>query len=191
MASRQAHTSNKSEAQAKFHAINQAYKVLNQKNMYEKNPNHEFEPCRSVDDNFFLKKPSFLSRSLSRRSKSPNPKHSRSKTPTPELDRNSSSRSFMRRLDRNASRNTGFENITSWNISSPITPCQSSCPDSLRKTTSRRGGSNPIIYSQSTTVRRKPPPIEKNLECTLEQLCHGSVKNIKITRHVIGDFGMI
>ncbi|GAA0141221.1 chaperone [Lithospermum erythrorhizon] len=50
----------------------------------------------------------------------------------------------------------------------------------------------PIIYSHSTsTVRRKPPPIEKNLACTLEELCFGGVKKIKITRDVISNLGVM
>lgn len=49
----------------------------------------------------------------------------------------------------------------------------------------------PIIYSQSRAARRKPPPIEKRLECTLEELCHGCGKKIKITRDAISDSGMI
>ncbi|KAF8377049.1 hypothetical protein HHK36_030421 [Tetracentron sinense] len=42
----------------------------------------------------------------------------------------------------------------------------------------------PIMYSDST-VRRKSPPIEKTLECTLEEVCHGCLKKIKITRDVL------
>ena len=60
---------------------------------------------------------------------------------------------------------------------------------SLSKSTSRRS-TTPIIYSQST-VRRKPQPIEKKLECTLEELCHGCNKKIKITRDVISDIGFV
>uniref|UniRef100_A0A7N0SV94 J domain-containing protein n=1 Tax=Kalanchoe fedtschenkoi TaxID=63787 RepID=A0A7N0SV94_KALFE len=209
------HTTNKSEAQAKFHAINEAYKALNQNKIDEKNAkngnmsssNDEIPPGRSVDDNFFLKKPSFLSRSLSRRSKTPNPalerNASRSKTPTPGLDRNAS-RNFsspIRALDLNAGKKSSFDRITSWNFSSsstssPKTPTGASAdqtpkshPGSLPTSVNRRVG-NPIIYSQST-VRRKPPPIERKLECTLEELCHGSVKKIKITRDAINDMGMI
>lgn len=49
----------------------------------------------------------------------------------------------------------------------------------------------PIIYSQSRAARRKPPPIEKRLECTLEELCHGCGKKIKITRDAISDSGYV
>ncbi|KAF2319801.1 hypothetical protein GH714_019093 [Hevea brasiliensis] len=55
---------------------------------------------------------------------------------------------------------------------------------SLTKSSIRKGNTTPIVYSQST-ARRKPPPIERKLECTLEELCHGCIKKIKITRNVI------
>ncbi|XP_073128423.1 uncharacterized protein [Henckelia pumila] len=59
----------------------------------------------------------------------------------------------------------------------------------LSKATSRRS-TTPIFFSQSA-VRRKPQPIEKKLECTLEELCVGSVKKIKITRDVISNTGFL
>ncbi|XP_054801365.1 uncharacterized protein LOC129305330 [Prosopis cineraria] len=60
---------------------------------------------------------------------------------------------------------------------------------SLSRDTSRRS-TTPIIFSQST-VRRKPQPIEKKLECTLEDLYFGCLKKIKITRDVIKPPGVI
>ncbi|GAV61179.1 hypothetical protein CFOL_v3_04707, partial [Cephalotus follicularis] len=55
----------------------------------------------------------------------------------------------------------------------------------LSRNVSRRS-TTPIIFSQSqTTTRRKPPPIEQKLECTLEELCEGSIKKIKISKDVI------
>lgn len=179
-------------------------------------PKNEFHLTRrSIDDNFCLKKHSFLSRSLSRRSKTPNPalerNASRTKMPLPDFERNAS-RNFCSPLrgglDRNATsssrKGSGFENVTTWNISSPTllspktprvfptdhaSPSTSSSPGSVPAGMTRKG-SNPIIYSQST-VRRKPPPIERKLECTLEELCHGSVKKIKITRDVINEIGFV
>ncbi|KAF9612399.1 hypothetical protein IFM89_039395 [Coptis chinensis] len=62
-------------------------------------------------------------------------------------------------------------------------------PTSLPKSVSRRN-TNPIMFSYST-VRRKPPPIEKKLDCTLEELCNGCVKKIKITRDVVTQNGTI
>ncbi|GAA0185865.1 chaperone [Lithospermum erythrorhizon] len=45
--------------------------------------------------------------------------------------------------------------------------------------------------SSSTTVQRKPPPIEKTLTCTLEELCYGGIRKFKITRDLISDIGVI
>ncbi|ESQ35749.1 hypothetical protein EUTSA_v10007652mg [Eutrema salsugineum] len=60
---------------------------------------------------------------------------------------------------------------------------------SMGKSISRRS-TTPIVFSQSTPPK-KPPAVEKKLECTLEELCHGGVKNIKITRDIISDEGLI
>ncbi|KAJ4867614.1 HSP40/DnaJ peptide-binding protein [Raphanus sativus] len=60
---------------------------------------------------------------------------------------------------------------------------------SMGKSVSRRS-TTPIVFSQSTQPK-KPPAVEKKLECTLEELCHGGVKNIKITRDIITDEGLI
>ncbi|WCJ18333.1 HSP40/DnaJ peptide-binding protein [Euphorbia peplus] len=46
--------------------------------------------------------------------------------------------------------------------------------------------STPILYSQSTTWRT-PQAIEMKLDCTLEELCHGCVKKIAISRDVISN----
>ncbi|KAK9750209.1 hypothetical protein RND81_02G180200 [Saponaria officinalis] len=59
----------------------------------------------------------------------------------------------------------------------------------LSKSTSRRS-TTPIIFSQ-TTPRKKPQPIEKKLECSLEELCFGAIKKINITRDVISNQGVI
>ncbi|CAA0189629.1 unnamed protein product [Arabidopsis thaliana] len=60
---------------------------------------------------------------------------------------------------------------------------------SIAKSISRRS-TTPIVFSQSTPPK-KPPAVEKKLECTLEELCHGGVKNIKIKRDIITDEGLI
>ncbi|KAF8411759.1 hypothetical protein HHK36_004317 [Tetracentron sinense] len=62
-------------------------------------------------------------------------------------------------------------------------------PNSLSRSRSQRS-TTPIMFSHSIS-QRKPPPIEKQLECTLEELCHGCVKKIKITRDVVTDTGII
>ncbi|XP_054796340.1 uncharacterized protein LOC129301772 [Prosopis cineraria] len=40
-----------------------------------------------------------------------------------------------------------------------------------------------IMYSNSSGML-KPPPIEQDLQCTLEELCFGCKKQINLTRHV-------
>lgn len=60
---------------------------------------------------------------------------------------------------------------------------------SLSSNLSRRS-TTPIIFSQ-TTVRRKPPEVQKKLHCTLEELCFGTVKKIKVTRDVIKHPGYV
>ncbi|KAG6608044.1 DnaJ-like subfamily B member 13, partial [Cucurbita argyrosperma subsp. argyrosperma] len=57
----------------------------------------------------------------------------------------------------------------------------------LSKSGSRRS-TTPIMFSNSSGVL-KPPPIEKQLECTLEELCFGCIKKIKVTRDVILNTG--
>ncbi|OIV96231.1 hypothetical protein TanjilG_14908 [Lupinus angustifolius] len=60
---------------------------------------------------------------------------------------------------------------------------------SLSSNLSRRA-TTPIIFSQ-TTARRKPPEVEKKLFCSLEDLCFGCTKKIKVTRDVIKYPGVI
>lgn len=67
----------------------------------------------------------------------------------------------------------------------------SSTPFFGKISSSRHGSiSNPIMFSNSSGVL-KPPPIEKKLECTLEELCYGCQKKIKITRDVVKDTGFV
>ncbi|XVF64538.1 hypothetical protein PTKIN_Ptkin09bG0176700 [Pterospermum kingtungense] len=62
-------------------------------------------------------------------------------------------------------------------------------PETLSRSSSCRNG-NPIMFSHSTRMM-KPPPIERQLECTLEELCYGCMKKIKITRDVLTESGQI
>ncbi|CAN0892350.1 DnaJ homolog subfamily B member 13, partial [Linum grandiflorum] len=48
-----------------------------------------------------------------------------------------------------------------------------------------------IMFSNSTGRRVKPPPVQKNLECTLEELFFGCTKKVKVTRDVLTDRGQI
>lgn len=58
-------------------------------------------------------------------------------------------------------------------------------PSSLSRSLSQRS-STPIMYSNSNGLI-KPPPMGMNLECTLEELCFGCIKRIKITRDSVTD----
>ncbi|KAL2513153.1 HSP40/DnaJ peptide-binding protein [Abeliophyllum distichum] len=61
---------------------------------------------------------------------------------------------------------------------------------SLSRISSRRKGSTPIMYSNSNGLI-KPPSIEQQLECTLEELCFGCIKKIKIIRDAVTYNGQI
>lgn len=50
--------------------------------------------------------------------------------------------------------------------------------------------STPIVFSNSQGML-KPPPVEKKLECTLEELCYGCTKKINIIREVLTDTGFV
>uniref|UniRef100_A0A1J3ESV0 Protein psi1 n=1 Tax=Noccaea caerulescens TaxID=107243 RepID=A0A1J3ESV0_NOCCA len=58
-------------------------------------------------------------------------------------------------------------------------------------TTVPRSLANPILYSSSSENVAKPQPTEKKLRCTLEELCNGCTKKIKIKRDVITTSGQI
>ncbi|KAL3572820.1 hypothetical protein D5086_026724 [Populus alba] len=60
---------------------------------------------------------------------------------------------------------------------------------SLSRNASRNSTSN-IMFSNSTG-KMKPPAIERPLECTLDELCYGCMKKIKITRDVITNTGFV
>ncbi|KAL0551023.1 hypothetical protein IC582_010096 [Cucumis melo] len=169
---------------------------------------------QSVDDSFFANISRTISRSSSRRSKTPTPSprslsrntSRRSTTPSPRsLSRNASRRSttptslsreekrrsnsdleFLREpISRNFSRRTDVSESNEGGIFSEANSTANNNIGSLSRNTSRRSPkSTPIIYSQSTALK-KPPPIEKKLECTLEELCEGCVKKIMITRDAI------
>lgn len=50
--------------------------------------------------------------------------------------------------------------------------------------TTSKGLTAPIIFSNSSGLLR-PPTMEKQLECTLEELCFGCVKKVTITRDAV------
>ncbi|KAK1322785.1 hypothetical protein QJS10_CPA02g00530 [Acorus calamus] len=62
--------------------------------------------------------------------------------------------------------------------------------DSLLHSANRRPTTSNATSSFSYTIlRKKPPPIEKRLDCSLEELCFGCVKKIMITRDVVSTNG--
>lgn len=67
----------------------------------------------------------------------------------------------------------------------------SSTPSCLSKSSSIRPRSTtPIMFSNSSGML-KPPAILKQLECSLEDLCYGCQKKIKITREVVKGEGCV
>ncbi|QCD76458.1 DnaJ-like protein subfamily B member 4 [Vigna unguiculata] len=165
--------------------------------------------------------PKFLSRAASSRlSKTPTPKSrpmsrngSRRSCKTPSsLSRNSSrksaaeiaSSSIKKMMSKRGSSASLSRNKTTLDISEPELTNHTSSPGndagtkgssehisgiSLSSNLSHRS-TTPIIFSQ-TTSRRKPPDVETKLHCTLEDLCFGCKKKIRITRDVIKDPGVI
>ncbi|XP_050210882.1 uncharacterized protein LOC126661132 [Mercurialis annua] len=208
--------SNKDEAQVKFRQINEAYKALNEKKIQETPMKIAYEPKtppprdfpsrggsshhnKSMDESFFSRpsvqtninkksrissrSPTQLSRNASRRSTSPAQDTSRSKStgrnmrrttsPNPKNYLSTSPGSSPALPNKSRSKSTGRRRASDTEI-----------PSSIISPT--RMGATPIVYSQSTAWRI-PSPVERKLECTLEELCHGCVKKIKITRDIISN----
>lgn len=103
----------------------------------------------------------------------------RSNTPT-------RSSSPFRSMSRDGSSSTGAMRQQSTN-SMPSTPSAG-----LSKSKSGRSSSSstPIMFSNSSGIL-KPQPIEKKLECTLEELCYGCKRKIKITRDIVTNTGLV
>ncbi|KAL3538544.1 hypothetical protein ACH5RR_001910 [Cinchona calisaya] len=182
---------NRAEAEAKFTSINEAYRILSTKKREDAEGSNHDEPKTpdnsshhrqpEDDDELVISSPTLLSCTSNRI------------TPT-GTPRTQSSEGSSRRGSRSAPsprefcgppKSPGGTNTPS----SPTTPTAPP-PISLSRITSRRAATTPIIFSQ-TTARRKAQPIEKKLACTLEELCHGCVKKVKITRDVMSNAGMI
>ncbi|KAL0723215.1 hypothetical protein Bca4012_037814 [Brassica carinata] len=65
-------------------------------------------------------------------------------------------------------------------------------PALMRSTTMvPRSLANPILYSSSSAKVAKPQATEKKLSCTLEELCNGCTKKIKIKRDFITTSGQL
>lgn len=69
----------------------------------------------------------------------------------------------------------------------PASAPSTTLPVSFSPNASRKS-STPIMFSNSTGLV-KPPPTEKTLECTLDELCFGCVKKMKVTRDAMTDNG--
>lgn len=98
------------------------------------------------------------------------------------LSRNEGGKNRTRRKSKGS-----YESIPtpSWNGSRSF-----KMPPHMNSRNASRRSSTPIMFSNSSGIL-KPLPIEKTLECTLEDLCYGCKKKIKITRDVITDAGLV
>lgn len=101
----------------------------------------------------------------------------RTKTPnnsrTPSLNRTSST--FNR---TNSMKNSGPLNRSTTSIGR-----STSDVNAKFRRASNVTKSGPIMFSNSSGML-KPPPSEEQLECTLDELYHGCVKRIKVSRRV-------
>lgn len=92
------------------------------------------------------------------------------------------------RLSRNMSyhgRTSGYAGKESLSKSRSHKDATTTAP--LMHTFSRsasKGAAAPIIFTNSSGLL-KPPAMEKQLECTLEELCFGCVKKVAITRDAV------
>ncbi|KAL2231426.1 flocculation protein FLO11-like [Sesamum indicum] len=163
------------------------------------------------DDKSSISKPKLLSRTTSRINPMPSPNLSKSSNRTsttpPAVDSHDDDDFQISKpvlLSRTVSQispmarpNLSRCSTRAQNVSSPIDIHESSSggstpskeQTSLPKVASSIS-TTPIFFSQSM-VRKKPKPIEKKLECTLEELCLGCVKKINITRDAISSSGLI
>ncbi|XP_021740274.1 dnaJ homolog subfamily B member 13-like [Chenopodium quinoa] len=140
-----------------------------------------------MDDSFFIRSPSLLSRANSRRSHTPSPHLNRSYSRSADMI-DSLKRSISRK-GATSSSPVETPNITLSKLMSHNHTNTTNVSGDLSRNTSRRS-TTPIIFSQSKT-RKKPHQVEKRLECSLEELCFGATKKVKIKRDVISDAGII
>ncbi|CAN6720921.1 unnamed protein product [Malus baccata var. baccata] len=166
---------------------------------------------KSVDCIFNVSSPRF-SKSSSRKSRTPSPSLKKTKsrkswpdsavpspaTPTtPGCSKSSSrkSRTPSPSLKKTKSRKSWPDSA----VPSPATPTTPGCTTKsadctpahpfLSKSESRKSPA-PIMFSNSSGML-KPPAIEKQLECTLEELCFGCQKKMKVTRAIVKDTGQL
>lgn len=135
-----------------------------------RNINREAEIAASINRN--------ISRNMSQNMRQRRPSESEIPSPSPASPTPASPSPAA---SPSTSRSPHTSRTTSTSETEPTTP--------LSRTTSRRS-TTPIVFSQST-ARKKPPPVQKKLEFTLEELCHGCIKKIKISRDVINNAGFV
>ncbi|KAL3515630.1 hypothetical protein ACH5RR_022532 [Cinchona calisaya] len=181
-------TSNRAESDANITCIHEAFKVLTIRKGEEvegsnhdepKTPENSYHYRPSYEDEFVISSPKLISSTSTR------------VTPTGSPRTLSSDGSTRRGIYCSAPSFRDFYGNSRSPIGTdtPSTPTTQEPPISLSRITSKRA-TTPIIFSH-TTARRKAEPIEKKLECTLEELCHGCVKKVEITRDVISNAGII
>ncbi|GMY06744.1 dnaJ homolog subfamily A member 2 [Fagus crenata] len=95
--------------------------------------------------------------------------------------------SFFRSMSR---KSTESIPSPSSNVGQKVTESSTSSPSFLSKSVSRKSSTR-IMFSNSSGTGIKPPAIERKLECTLEELCYGCTRKVKITRDVVSDTGQI
>ncbi|CAL9239753.1 unnamed protein product [Arabidopsis halleri] len=110
--------------------------------------------------------------------------------------RKSLSRSCSQNTATGATTNPTFRSLSfigrSKSSSNRMTESGGFMPTLMRSTTTvPRSFANPILYSSFSAKVAKPSPTEKKLRCTLEELCNGCTKKIKITRDVITSSGQM
>ncbi|KAI3836408.1 hypothetical protein MKW98_008169 [Papaver atlanticum] len=177
-------SSNKVEAESKYKTINEAYEAIKDKKLVDDNIN-------GVLDSDSIRGGSVRSRS--RREDPTTPKgsffrhlraDSNGGSPT-SLSKSSSRRSHTPQPCRPKSL------LKSLSRRSTTPTPSSNRADSLSKSMSRRSASTTPIMFSCSSERAKLPPVEKTLECTLEELCHGCVKKIEVTRDLLKDNGVM
>ncbi|KAG4983160.1 hypothetical protein JHK87_027909 [Glycine soja] len=174
-------------------------------------PRFEENDSKRVDEDIWS--PKFLSRDASRRSKTPTLKsrlvsrHGSRRCITPtSLSRSSSSSgrtsatkitaSSLKRIMSRRGSPASEPELTN-HVASPRKDADA-CLKTTRKPECIPAVSlssnlscrltTPIMFSQITT-RRKPLEVERKLHCTLENLCFGCIKKIKVTKDLIKYLG--
>lgn len=116
---------------------------------------------------------------------------SKNSVPRNERKKGASTMSYDFRPDPPSCSHSGnLKSSHSGNLKSSHSGNLKSNPSHLHSGNVSRRGNALIMYSNSSGML-KPPPIEKKLECTLEELCYGSKKKIMIIRDVLTDTGFV